>query len=73
MVQNWRGWLSLMWAIIAQAEEDVFTTAKRSEMDRNDAALFLESEWCESLSDIIDLIVNKNNDTSTLKEIKTLL
>jgi len=62
-----------MWAIIAQAEEDVFTTAKRSEMDRNDAALFLESEWCESLSDIIDLIVNKNNDTSTLKEIKTLL
>ncbi len=73
MTQNWRGWLSLMWAIIVQAEEDVFTTAKRTEKDRTDAACFLEGKWCEALADMIDLIVNRNNDTTTLKEIKTLI
>lgn len=72
MTQNWRGWLSLMWAIIVQAEEDVFTTAKRSGKDRNDAAWFLESEWCKALSDMIDLIINRNNDETTLKEIRTM-
>jgi hypothetical protein len=73
MVRNWRGWLSLMNAIIVQAEEDVFTTAKRNEKDRNDAVCFLESEWCSALNDMINLMLNRNNDESTLKEIRTLL
>lgn len=73
MVRNWRGWLSLMDAIVIQAEEDVFTEAKRSDVIRTDAAVFLESEWCEALVDMINLILNRNNDTTTLKEIKTLI
>ena len=60
-------------AIIVQAEEDVFTTAKRYEKDRVDAAWFLESEWCSALNDMINLMLNRNNDESTLKEIRTLL
>lgn len=73
MVRNWRGWLSLMDAIVIQAEEDVFTEAKRSDVIRTDAAVFLESEWCEALVDMINLILNRDNDTTTLKEIKTLI
>ncbi len=69
MKHEFIGWIKLAEAIIEVAKRDLCNGGT----DAVTAKRFFDSEWYEELQGTVDLYRNINNDTSTIKELKTLI